>query len=68
MRKANKLVMFSIILILTSVRNATPQLGLSITLKRKKVTDGKQNNRKIKQHSWDRVQLWFNKEKNNTSE
>ena len=60
--------MFSIILILTSVRNATPQLGLSITLKRKKVTDGKQNNRKIKQHNWDRVQLWFNKEKNNTSQ
>lgn len=41
--------MFSITLILISVRNATLPLGVSVTLKAKKVTDGKQNNMKIKQ-------------------
>lgn len=34
--------MFSITLILIFVRNATPLLGIYVTLKRKKDTDGKQ--------------------------
>ena len=33
--------MFSVILILISIRNETPPLAISVTLKRKKVTDGK---------------------------
>lgn len=43
--------MFSITLIWISARKATPPSRKHVTLKRKKkkVTDGKQNNRKIKQ-------------------